>query len=310
MKIAPANDRGDCPICGVPSVLIAGTNPDFSPSVILKCNECELWHTSPGPTSIELADIYKETYRSIRKESPTSGYISFMDTRAEAQFEFISSASSERFVSSRVLDIGCGVGSLLKTFEHRGSCVTGYEPDAIMATAAAERLTSQAVVSASLFEPAEWSGEPFDLICMSHVFEHVPDPLAFLRELFRITRSGGMLFLEVPNETERTIKLICDRNMRGLMHLTFFNTRSLESAVVHTGWLPLRCEAFGPDSDAWVDSFEREISFPARLTNKLKRILKKLGYSSSNDAYSSHSRSEFFRPCERGEWARIVVKKP
>jgi len=49
-------------------------------------------------------------------------------------------------------------------------------------------------------EIAEWSGVDgqFDLVCCSHVLEHVPDDLALLRRLRSITRPGGNVLLNVP----------------------------------------------------------------------------------------------------------------
>lgn len=44
--------------------------------------------------------------------------------------------------------------------------------------------------------PAE--DEHFDNVLCSEVFEHVPDPVAALRELVRVTKSGGRILLTAP----------------------------------------------------------------------------------------------------------------
>ena len=39
----------------------------------------------------------------------------------------------------------------------------------------------------------------FDLVCSTEVIEHVGEPAPWLRELARVTRPGGGLFLTTPN---------------------------------------------------------------------------------------------------------------
>jgi SAM-dependent methyltransferase len=42
-------------------------------------------------------------------------------------------------------------------------------------------------------------GSTFDVVTMSHVIEHVPDPLALLRECHRLLKPGGRLIAVTPN---------------------------------------------------------------------------------------------------------------
>lgn len=39
----------------------------------------------------------------------------------------------------------------------------------------------------------------FDKIYAKHIIEHVDDPIAFLKEAYRITKQGGTCFLETPH---------------------------------------------------------------------------------------------------------------
>jgi 2-polyprenyl-3-methyl-5-hydroxy-6-metoxy-1,4-benzoquinol methylase len=49
------------------------------------------------------------------------------------------------------------------------------------------------------FQAARLDGGDFDAITMSHVIEHVPDPLASLDKCRRLLRLGGYLVLSTPN---------------------------------------------------------------------------------------------------------------
>jgi ubiquinone/menaquinone biosynthesis C-methylase UbiE len=44
--------------------------------------------------------------------------------------------------------------------------------------------------------------EFFDVVIASHIIEHLPDPVAFLEELSRILKSGGLLLLSMPSGFE------------------------------------------------------------------------------------------------------------
>jgi SAM-dependent methyltransferase len=46
----------------------------------------------------------------------------------------------------------------------------------------------------------------FDVICCSHVLEHVPEDRKAMRELYRVLKSGGWAILMVPLIIERTIE--------------------------------------------------------------------------------------------------------
>ena len=49
------------------------------------------------------------------------------------------------------------------------------------------------------FQTADFDTDGFDAVTMSHVIEHVPDPVAFLDKCRRVLRPGGRLVLSTPN---------------------------------------------------------------------------------------------------------------
>lgn len=107
--------------------------------------------------------------------------------------------------STRVLDIGAGYANYLASAE-----VTALD-----ISESALTMSPRAIKVQGSAENLPFSDSAFDLVVCSQVLEHVPNWRAALLEMRRVLRSGGMLFLAVPNtfalmkrrfhELERTI---------------------------------------------------------------------------------------------------------
>ncbi|MCJ2127215.1 class I SAM-dependent methyltransferase [Methylobacterium sp. J-077] len=97
----------------------------------------------------------------------------------------------------RILDIGCGPGTLAKRLAEDGATVTGIDPGA----AALEK--ARAAVPSARFEAASAEALPFpdasfDGAVMLNALHHVPDPAVALAEAARILAPGGTLVVVEP----------------------------------------------------------------------------------------------------------------
>jgi SAM-dependent methyltransferase len=98
--------------------------------------------------------------------------------------------------NGRLLDVGCGSGEFLAIMRGFGWKVAGVEVDPAAASAA--RAGFGLTVWDTLREAVELGGG-FDVMTMSHVLEHVPDPRAFLVQAAEALVSGGQLLAVTPN---------------------------------------------------------------------------------------------------------------
>jgi 2-polyprenyl-3-methyl-5-hydroxy-6-metoxy-1,4-benzoquinol methylase len=98
----------------------------------------------------------------------------------------------------RLLEIGACSGVFLNEARKRGYEVTGIEPDRESCRRAEERYGIE-LVPVSI-EDARFDDESYDVVFSSHVFEHLPDPLAAARKVARWLRPGGFHLVEVPQE--------------------------------------------------------------------------------------------------------------
>lgn len=96
----------------------------------------------------------------------------------------------------KILDVGCGGGSYLHRLQQWGWHVWGLEPS----EAGARQAQSLGLdVKRALLEDARFEDEFFDVIRLDNVLEHLPNPKTTLREIHRILKPDGLVYLTVPN---------------------------------------------------------------------------------------------------------------
>jgi SAM-dependent methyltransferase len=95
----------------------------------------------------------------------------------------------------RVLDFGCGTGTMMPHLERYGE-VEGADADE-QAVAMCRRRGLERVTHVGA-PPLPFEDGRFGLVTALDVIEHTDDDLGLLRELFRVTRPGGLLLVSVP----------------------------------------------------------------------------------------------------------------
>lgn len=96
----------------------------------------------------------------------------------------------------RLLDVGCGDGAFLRSMRDLGWSVAGLEPDPRAAAVARGR--GLEVIERPI-EPGSVPEDAFDVVTMSHVIEHVIDPVRALEACRRALAPGGLLAVVTPN---------------------------------------------------------------------------------------------------------------
>jgi ubiquinone/menaquinone biosynthesis C-methylase UbiE len=97
--------------------------------------------------------------------------------------------------NARVLDVGCGPGSLARYLARDGHSVIGIDADPLMVDRAQYLATE---VSGVTFEVGDvrslrFPDGAFDAALATNVLFLLPDPLAGLREMVRTVRAGGIV---------------------------------------------------------------------------------------------------------------------
>lgn len=98
----------------------------------------------------------------------------------------------------RILDAGCGSGTIFEPLRDRGAIVTGFDSSATMVEVARRRLGPDADLRvADLGAPLPFADNAFDDVVAALVLHYLKDWSAPLAELRRVLRPGGRLILAV-----------------------------------------------------------------------------------------------------------------
>jgi SAM-dependent methyltransferase len=134
-----------------------------------------------------------------------------------------------------VVEIGCGDGAVLAELAQRGWTIDGFE----LAENAASRARGRNVarrVERFDGEHVPAANDEYDLSVLSHVLEHVPDPLPLLKEAARVAPN---VLVEVPLEDNRSARRPAKRRLsEDAGHLHAFNRADVRKLVREAGLQP------------------------------------------------------------------------
>ena len=175
----------DCRLCGARDLPLFYTQGDRGQYHFYRCPTCRL-------VNYDLrAGVNQEKYilQDVDPEAPGGRNRGHRQTYA-----FIRRHARPR---GRMLDLGCGDGGLLWLARRDGWDVRGVELYPEQSALVRSRLGFPVDTSDILSytgEPAAW-----DVVVLTHVLEHLPDPLAALRKIRDFLKPTGVAVLEFPN---------------------------------------------------------------------------------------------------------------
>jgi methionine biosynthesis protein MetW len=151
---------------------------------------------------------------------------------------------------ARVLDVGCGTGSVSRLVMDACHCtVFGIEPDADRAAAASANGIE--IVGAQLTEDLIPRLGLFDVVLFADVLEHLVDPFEALQLAQKFLRVRGAIVASLPNIAHWTVRLDLlhghfDYQPVGIMdatHLRWFTRRSLFRLFTQAGYCIVETKA-------------------------------------------------------------------
>jgi 2-polyprenyl-3-methyl-5-hydroxy-6-metoxy-1,4-benzoquinol methylase len=203
---------------------------------ILNCSDCGHFFTGIDFEKTDFEALYSENYSNPQFKNQVSFYgrirnLIFNSTlfgswlKFDGDQYFLGRAPYERGLS--LLDYGCFEGRQLKLFKRCGYTTKGLEINPEAAEIA--RLQGLDVTVSSLDEFADKNVGKFDIVIMSQVIEHLPDPFHALNQISKILKRDGKVRISCPNYKSfyRSIFLRNWSNWHVPFHLHHFDSNAL-----------------------------------------------------------------------------------
>lgn len=234
-----------CPVCG--GERIRGVAPYRHTSALFAgcsrtiCDACGMVFASPMPDDVALAAYNASYFASAHGGQPRSPVATaFFSGIARLRLAYL-----ERYLVKHNIDvlslmeIGPGLGFFARNWlvGHPESAYLAVETDATCHTSLRE-------VGVHLVDVSAMEGElpSVDLVVMSHVLEHVSNPIKFLKDATRNLRKGGAIFIEVPcRDWEH--KAIDEP------HLLFFDKEQMRQLLSNLGFDRIEVSYHGQEID-------------------------------------------------------------
>lgn len=183
----------NCPICNSLklSTIISSNNYQ-----IIECKDCKIGFTYPA---FILPEYEKMDFHS-KGDSENYEKLNSIDDLPydwkkliQLQVNMVKS-NYERGI--KILEIGCGEGILLEELKKNGfKKLKGYEPS----YTASVRATKRGLDITTQYFQSNSADKKYDLIIMSHVFEHIEKPIVFLEDLSKALNTNGSIMFTQTN---------------------------------------------------------------------------------------------------------------
>jgi len=185
------------------------------------CRNCGFVFAHPLPEG-EVIDLYK----NLQDQS----YLDSLAPRAIEMRSLLKYALKRLPTAKTVLDVGAGVGLLMKAAQERGLRAQGVEPSKWLVQQA------KAIFGLSLLEGTiphqDISNQKFDIVFAVDVIEHVSNPVDFLIAIKSYMTEEGIAVITTPDRGSVLAKLMGRKWWHyRLAHIGYFDRKSFSEAT-------------------------------------------------------------------------------
>jgi 2-polyprenyl-3-methyl-5-hydroxy-6-metoxy-1,4-benzoquinol methylase len=212
---------------------------------VIRCTECSHVFLDTVHTESSIKSLY-ENYDNQLKSSYFNGITAVTRNNIKKYLKHCLNLLSCNNIPT-LLDIGCGIGTLMEEAKKNGFITEGVEICRGLAKIAAKN--TESTIHTDFLEKLPLPNEHYNVITMYDLLEHLKSPENELRHAHRILKRGGILFILCPNDNAMvriisnyiyfsTFHLI-SKPMKILYyrdHLSYFTKKSLTTLLEKNGF--------------------------------------------------------------------------
>ncbi len=181
----------------------------------LSCANCELIYTAPIPTEEDFEKMYPPSYQDgADTEILSNQNKKLIGLRYSNSYQF--DLIKKYHPNGILLDYGCGTANFMANATHQGFECCGAEYNKEHIKALKKSIPNQFYL---ISEVLSGRAGKFDIIRLSNVLEHLPNPAEIIGQLTTHLNKDGILLIEGPIETNTNLALITRK--------IYFNTKKL-----------------------------------------------------------------------------------
>ena len=204
------------------------------------CKQCGLLQTNPMPSKKFFNSFYSDTYRELYHGQRANHINKLLLHQLERGREIMKYMDHHFDLENfNIFEIGCSYGGVLQAFEDVGLNVAGCDLDQAAIAFASERFENVYVA-----ELPKSKLPTKTIYILSHVLEHIPNPISFLRTLNNLMNKDDLLYVEVPG-----LLHLLEGAYRGdllnyfhIGHVAEYNKTTLENVLRLSGFKMLLCD--------------------------------------------------------------------
>ena len=222
-----------CVLCGYKKCFLYHTKNNQS---IYKCKFCKSLFVWPIPENLD--SFYSENYFHKKEDDACHGYTSYDNDKESMRSVFVKEIQRyEGLVSGRdIFDVGAATGFFLDIAKESGWNTYGSEISKFACDESSSR--GHNMHCGSLLTYDEIPNNLFSVVTMWDVFEHVEDPIGYLKKVYNMLESGGILAVNTIDVQSFWAKIWGKRwNMIiPPEHLFYYSRKSLNKIIKESGF--------------------------------------------------------------------------
>lgn len=223
-----------CNLCGGDDEAVLFSDRPFR---IVRCRSCNLIYSNPRPT-----EKWLKSYRLREGEGELLGYFDEeVVKKKSAKYLYLLSKLRELGLEGgKLLDFGCGIGGFLDIARKNSWETFGVDSSEVAVRIARTRFGLAVFKS---LDSASFPSAYFDVVSLWDSIEHLSNPLGVLKELRKLVKKNGVLFIYTPNIDFHKLVAFITRNNGRLVpyeHLYHFSTNTLRRLVIKAGFNDVR----------------------------------------------------------------------